>query len=539
MGILTVRGIALSAAMSVALAGVFAGPSWAQQAAPLRPVPLNPTPPSMTAEQVDGAVAKIDSVVLDAMDRTGVPGVAVAVVYRDQVVFAKGYGVREVGKPEPIDTDTVFMFASVSKPIASTVVARLVGQGLFDWHDPVKQYDPSFELSDPYVTSHATFADLLSHRSGLGTGAGDLLEDLGYDRDYILGHLKQQPLDSFRTSYHYSNFGYTAGGQAAAVAAGRTWEDLAEDTLFKPLGMTRSSYRHADYMAHENRARIHAIGEDPAGPAWVAKYERYPDAEAPAGGASGSIADLAQFLRLQLAEGSFDGKRIVDAAALAATHAPQQIPGPPRTPTSRAGFYGFGWNVSYDERGYLGIGHSGAFYLGAATSVNMVPGEELGIAVLTNAAPIGVAEAIANSFIDIAQNGAQTVDWLGFYGMIFQAMRNADAAGFDYAEPPAAARKPGPLAEYAGVYGNDYYGPITISLAGDALSMTLGPADSSTTRALRPFDGDTFTFETFGENAVGPAGAAFVRDDSGAVTAVVLDYYDTSGLGTFRRVAGN
>jgi hypothetical protein len=183
--------------------------------------------------------------------------------------------------------------------------------------------------------------------------------------------------------------------------------------------------------------------------------------------------------------------------------------------------------------------HSGAFYLGAATSVNLVPGEEVGIAVLTNAAPIGVAEAIADSFLDIAQNGARTVDWLGFYGMIFPAMQNAEAVDFDYAEPPAAAGLSGPLAEYAGVYGNDYYGPIRISLSGDSLSMTLGPPDLLTTRALLPYDGDTFTFNTFGENAVGLAGAAFGRNDSGAVTKVVLDCYDRSGLGTFRRIAGH
>ncbi len=126
-----------------------------------------------------------------------------------------------------------------------------------------------------------------------------------------------------------------------------------------------------------------------------------------------------------------------------------------------------------------------------------------------------------------------------FYGMVLKSMRDAEVAEFDYADPPAAAQSPGPLAEYAGVYGNDYYGPIKISLGGDSLSMTLGPLDAPTTRALRSYDGDTFTFETFGENAVGPAGAAFVRDDSGAVTAVVLDYYDTNGLGTFRRIAGN
>ena len=123
------------------------------------------------------------------------PGVAVAVVYKDEVIFSKGYGVREVGKPEKVDENTVFQLASVSKPLASTVVAAAVGEKAATWTEPVITYRPWFALNDPYVTEHATLADLFWHRSGLSEGAGDLLEDLGWDRDYILGKLDQQPLD--------------------------------------------------------------------------------------------------------------------------------------------------------------------------------------------------------------------------------------------------------------------------------------------------------------------------------------------------------
>ncbi|MBT5416088.1 MAG: DUF3471 domain-containing protein, partial [Rhodospirillaceae bacterium] len=272
---------------------------------------------------------------------------------------------------------------------------------------------------------------------------------------------------------------------------------------------------------------------------WVAKYERDPDAEAPAGSASASINDVARYLRLQLDEGRFDGKAVIDADALAVTHMPHMIPSLPRTQTSRTGFYGLGWNVRYGELGQVAIGHSGAFYLGAATNINLLLGEGLGIAALTNAAPIGVAEAITNDFLDIVRNGAPTVDWLGFYGMVFQSMRDAEAAEFDYGPAPSGARHPGPPADYVGTYENGYYGPVVIAAEGDGLAMTLGPADAPTTRALMPYDGDTFTFETFGENAVGPTGAAFSRDPSGAVSELILEYYDRNGLGTFRHAAKN
>lgn len=133
-------------------------------------------------------------------------------------------------------------------PLASTVAAGVVGRKAIKWTDPVINFNPDFSLKDPYVTRNATFADLMSHRGGLGTGSGDLLEDLGFDRSYILAHLNQQPLDTFRTSYHYSNFGYTEGGQAVADAMKMSWEDLADEILFKPLGMSSTSYRHADAL---------------------------------------------------------------------------------------------------------------------------------------------------------------------------------------------------------------------------------------------------------------------------------------------------
>ena len=172
--------------------------------------------------------------------------------------------------------------------------------------------------------------------------------------------------------------------------------------------MTDTSYRHADYEKAPNRALIHV----PAGNrTWVAKYSRDADAEAPAGGASSSVRDLARWLRLQLANGSYDGKQIIDAEALGVTHVPHAVSGPPATPGARTRFYGLGWNVSYDDHARLMLGHSGAFNLGAATAVSMLPGEQLGIVVLTNGRPKGIPEAICAGFLDEAQNGAPTVDW--------------------------------------------------------------------------------------------------------------------------------
>jgi CubicO group peptidase (beta-lactamase class C family) len=503
-----------------------------EAASTLPTAPPSQVPPRLTQQQVDQAVASLDGLVTDAMERTGVPGVAVAVVYRDQVAYSKGFGVREIGKPEAVDADSVFQLASLSKPLASTVIAGVVGRGGIEWNDPVIASNPAFDLHDPYVTEHATFADLLSHRSGLHTGAGDLLEDLGFDRDYILGHLDQQPLDAFRSSYNYSNFGFTEGGQAAADAMSTSWEDLAQQMLFEPLGMTETSYRHTDYENAANKALIHV----PTGnKTWAARYTRDADAEAPAGGASSSVRDLAQWMRLQLGNGVYAGTRVIDPAALDVTHVPHSVSSPPATPDARTGFYGLGWNVSYDEQGRLQLGHSGAFNLGAATSVLMLPGEQLGIVALTNGRPEGIPEAIGAGFLDIAKNGALTVDWLSFTAGIFEQLDQADAPETDWSKPPARPAPGHTLGAYLGTYSNPYYGPLTVAAGGEDLTMSMGPPDRPTRFALTHYTGDVFTFESIGENANGLAGAIFTLDTGGTASSVRLDFYDRTGLGTFTR----
>ena len=233
-------------------------------------------PPMFTDEIVQQGLEELPGIVQDRMDRTGVPGVAVGVIYKDEVVYAEGFGVRRVGADDPIDADTVFQVASMSKPVTSTIVAGVVGQGKANWTDPVRTWYPDYVMSDPYVTDHATLADQLSHRTGLRTGSGDLQEDLGWDQAHILPLLAQQPLDAFRSTYHYSNYGYTLGGLAAAAAAQMPWEDLADSVLLEPLGMTSSSYRHDDYVARENRATLHMRIGPAADKVWEPRDARTP-----------------------------------------------------------------------------------------------------------------------------------------------------------------------------------------------------------------------------------------------------------------------
>ncbi|WAZ19249.1 serine hydrolase [Streptomyces cinnabarinus] len=488
------------------------------------PPPPQP-PPQLDDADVRRAVDRLDGVVRDAMKRTGAPGVAVAVVYEGKVVHMEGYGVRKAGEKAAVDADTVFQLASVSKPIASTVVAEAVG--VEGWAEPVAPHLPDFRLKDPWVTEHVTVADLFAHRSGLPDHAGDLLEDLGYDREYILSRLRYEPLTPFRDSYAYTNYGLTAAAQAVADEKGVPWEKLTEDTLYKPAGMDSTSSRFEDYEKAANRAWGHVRTEDGD---WKAEFVRDPDAQSPAGGVSSTARDMAVWLRLQLANGKLDGEQIIDAESLERTHWPQSVASPPHAPAGRTGFYGLGWNVSYDDEGRLRLSHTGAFELGAHTNVTMLPGEQLGIVVLTNTSPVGVADAVALDFFDIAQTGEISRDWIPLLDQVYQAQLDGDRSKTDYADPPSDATPAKAADTYTGTFGNRYYGRAEVVSGEDGtLTLRLGPEPQS--YRLTHYDGDTFSFRTVGEDAVGLTGVTFTPDGK----SFTVEYLDKEGLGTFRR----
>jgi CubicO group peptidase (beta-lactamase class C family) len=482
-------------------------------------------------ERAAAALPALEKYVEGLREKTGVPGLAIAVVHADEVVYLKGFGVREHGKPDAIDADTVFQLASVSKPLTATVIAGAVGDGTVKWDSKTSDLDPAFRLWDNSVSGEVTLRDLLCHRTGLPEHAGDLLEDLGFSRSEVLYRLRfQKPAGSFRASYAYTNFGFTEAGVATAKAAGKTWEDLAADRLFKPLGMDRTSYRHSDYAAATNRAKLHVRRDG----RWTAKYDRQPDAQAPAGGACSSARDLARWMRLLLSGGSFDGKPVVAADALGETHKPQVISTPAKKPTDRTGFYGLGWNVSHDPAGRLTLTHSGAFDLGAATCVALLPTEQLGIVVLTNGAPIGVPEAVAYSFLDLVHAGKLGRDWLAAVTPLFEELAKPNyGTRADYRKEPAGKSPPLPAARYAGTYRNGFTGDAVVSEENGKLVLKLGPK----LRAfpLTHFDRDTFTYQPEGEMSAGLSAVTFRVCPEGIADTVTIENLNVHGSGTLTR----
>ncbi|WP_420749445.1 serine hydrolase [Rhodococcus sp. O3] len=474
--------------------------------------------------QIDDAIAQLDGLAQKLLDRTGIPGMAVAVVHDGETVYAKGFGVRAAGSDEPVDADTVFQLASMSKSIGATVVAQQVGAGVVGWDDPVIEHLPAFALAEPYVTEHVTVGDLYAHRSGLPDHAGDDLEDLGYDRAQILERLRLLPLSPFRITYDYTNFGVTTAAQAVADAAGADWTDLSQRVLYEPLGMNSTSSRFDDFTARDNRAPGHMLVDGE----YVAREVRDPDEQSPAGGISSSVNDVAKWLTMLLADGQFEGRTVIEASALQPALSPQVVSRAPATPDSRGGFYGYGFNVGTLASGRTSVGHAGAFALGAATAFTAVPSADVAIVTLTNAAPIGVPDTLNAEFVDLVQFGEIRENWAGLYEKAYSTYADPKGSLVGQAPPtdPAPAK---PLDEYAGVYDNPYFGPARIDQRDGSLVLTIGPVGQ--TYPLTHWDGDVFTFEVTGENA--PDGtistATFTPD------AVTFEYWNTYGMGTFTR----
>jgi len=534
VGAAAVGGTVLSAcggASSTAAASTGAPPVAADAFTKVAPNEVSFVP--ISADQVARATSGLTKVAGDMLASTGVPGMAVAVVHRGKVVYAEGFGIRRVGQAAKVDADTVFQIASLSKAVASTVVAGVVGQKVVAWDDPIVRYLPTFSLGDPYVTANVSIADMFSHRSGLPDHAGDLLEDLGFDQPQILARLMLYPMDPFRAAYAYTNFGLTAAAEAAATAKGATWADLSRQVLYGPLGMTSTSSTYADYVAAPNRADLHVRVDG----RWEARFQRDPDAQSPAGGASSSVSDMARWMQLQLAGGTFNGTQVIDGDALLQTHVPHYASSPATTLGAKSGSYGLGFNVGVDGAGRLRLSHSGAFGLGAATAFDLLPSEELGIVTLTNGMPIGLPESLNATFMDMVEVGNSTRDWLKAYLPRFAPLTEnpSELAGRSAPSSPAPAR---PDAAYVGTYLNALYGPAIVGSGADGLTLSLGPVPQ--VFPLTHWDGDTFSYLPTGENAAGITAVTFAGGSGGSPATVNIENLNgvpviTPTLGTFQR----
>src|SRR3954449_4960806 len=323
-----------------------------------------------------------DNYVKRVMETFTVPGLSVAIVKDGKVVLAKGYGVRRMGDPTPVDARTRFGIASNTKLFTATALALLVEEGKVEWDKPVTSYLPGFAMSDPYVTHEMTVRDLLVHRSGLGLGAGDLLwwPPSTYNRKEIARRIRYIPLaTSFRSAYAYDNVLYLVAGEVIEAVSGQSWEDFVSSRILERVGMTGSNVRHSDATKGGNVATTHAAVDGKVRP--IAPFDS--DNTNPAGGINSNAQDMAKWMLVQPGEGKLaDGSVLIrPATARQLTTLVTPIPigaGPPEFAAVRPSFNGYGLGFGLrDYRGHKLVTHTGGLP-GYVSKVAMIPDQQLG-----------------------------------------------------------------------------------------------------------------------------------------------------------------
>lgn len=420
-------------------------------------------------------LAGLESYVERAVADWGIAGLAIAVVEGDSVVFASGFGARDVRTGDAVDEHSIFAIGSNTKLFTSIGAGILVDEGRMAWDDPATAHLPELQLHDPVVTREITIRDLLSHRSGLGR-RGDLLwYGSGLNRDEILRRIRHlEPNTSFRSRFGYQNIMYLAAGEAVGRTAGVGWDAFTEQRILQPLGMHRSSTSLDALDRLENVATPHLYDEGELVPV---PY-RNVDNIGPAGSITSSVHDMAQWLRMLLGDGRYDGRQLVDSATLAeilTPHTLMDVEPDSLFPSTHFVTYGLGM-VLQDYRGTRIAWHTGGID-GMLSLVGLLPEQDVGLVVLTNTAGHNnLFTALMYRVFD-AYLGAAPRDWSG---LLLQRLEEQQAAAAAQREDGGDSRVAGTvpsldLSEYAGRYRHPMYGDLQIDQRGDDLVLRFGP----------------------------------------------------------------
>ena len=472
--------------------------------------------------------AGFDEYVEKAMKEWEVPGLAIAVVKDDRIVFAKGYGVRELGGTTAVNERTLFAIGSSSKAFTAATVAMLVDEGKLKWDEPVTKYLPAFQLFDSYATRELVVRDLLTHRSGLERG--DLIWYASpHDRSEVLRRVRfLKPSWSLRSRFGYQNIMFLAAGQLTAALTGKEWDDMVRDRIFVPLGMNASSTSIKSLAASDNVASPHSKIDDKLQKiAW-----RNIDNIGPAGSINSNVIDMAQWVRMNLGGGMYEKKRVLSAAAVKEMQTPQtviRIEGNNERLYPEAHFlnYGLGWFLS-DFRGRKLVEHGGAID-GMRASVSLMPEEKLGVVILTNRHGSVLPHVLMYRVMDAYLNVADKRDWSAEMLKKFKAVEEqAKAAEKKIEDERAKGTSPSlALEKYAGTYQNEMYGETKFAVKDGKLTSEFGPNFMG---ELEHWHYNTFRI-VWRDRMEGKSFANFRLNARGQIESVMIE-----GLGEFTRV---
>ena len=470
-------------------------------------------------------VAAVDAVVARTLKAFDVPGIAVAVVKDGQVVLAKGYGVSSLATKAPVDANTLFGIASNTKAFTAAALGLLVDEGKLRWDDKVTDYIPEFKMYDPYVTAEFTVRDLLTHRSGLGLGAGDLMQfpdSADFTVKDVIHNLRYfKPVSSFRSKFDYDNSLYIVAGEVVARVSGQPWAAFVEARLLRPLGMSRSAPLYSRLPDPTNVIDGHGRVE---GKVQVIRRDLN-NLVGPAGGMYTSVADLSKWA-LMLLGGPGAPAPLLKPATQRELWTPQTI-APPWF--SSAGYhthfstYGLGWFLQ-DARGYLEVSHTGG-EIGMVTKVTLLPELHLGIIVLTNQESGAAYTAVSNTIEDYYL-GVSGIDRV----LEMEERRQNGAARADRAtaavwQQVAAAQKAAPkrpdYRAYVGRYHDVWLGDMLVYQQGNDLWLKAKRAPRLVGQLL-PYRGNTYAVRWKARSMNADAFAAFTLDEGGRAASIKM-----------------
>lgn len=501
--------------------------------------------------------AEIDELVNRTLKTFDVPGIAVCVIKDKKIVHAKGYGVRSLDTRLPVDEHTLFGIASNSKAFTAAALGMLAEEGKLTWDSKVTDFIPEFKMHDPYVTAEFTLRDLLTHRSGLGLGAGDLMfwpDENNFTKADIIHNLRYlKPVSSFRSKYDYDNLLYIVAGEVVARVSGISWEEFIQKRFFDPLGIRAAAPSFRLLKDKSNVIDPHFYVD---GKLQVIRRDWSENANA-AGGIYASVTDMSKWVLALLNGAKHGDQQLFSPATLRELWSPQTIlrtgsPGPYNTQFAA---YGLGW-VLTDVKGHKQVSHTGGL-AGIVTQTVIIPDLDLGILVYTNQQSGAAFNAISNTIKDSYLGGKANEDWVEFYHKrVSAAKKEADeilakveeeirkntvgtglpgAAGSEAARPGEARSggtrsgeiRPGvarpsmarPSFEVKGIYEDSWFGEVEISEKEGQLWFT-SKRSSRLTGPMYYYKGNTYIVRWTDRSMDADAYLVFGLDTEGTASGI-------------------
>ncbi|MBL7701271.1 MAG: serine hydrolase [Ferruginibacter sp.] len=463
--------------------------------------------------------AQIDSLTELVLKTFDVPGISVGVIKDGKLIHAKGYGVKSLRTMQKVDENTLFGVASNSKAFTSAALGMLIDEGKLKWDDKVTDYTPEFKMYDPYVTDAFTIRDLLTHRSGLGLGAGDLMmfpDSNFFTKKDIIHNLRYlKPVSSFRTKFDYDNNLYIVAGEVIARVSGMSWEDFIEQRIMQPLGMTASRASISRIPHRNNIVMPHAPVN---GKVATIDIEWDEDANA-AGGIVSNITDLSKWLIMQMDKGKYgDGKKMFSEEVHNDFWAAQTIlnVGGPGAYNTHFAAYGLGWFLR-DAKGYKEVSHTGGL-AGIVTQITLIPELKLGIIVLTNqqsgAAFNSITNTIKDSYLGIKGFDRVKQQYDRTVKNEAEAKKITDSIWAGISAQQKLAGSKADISNFTGTYADQWFGDVVISIKNGQpwFDSKKSPKLSG---VLLPFKGNTFVAKWNDRSMDADAFVKFELDENG------------------------